>query len=130
MVRKNTRNRETQAGTLEIVCAVIAVAAVAASAVWGLQLNLLIALVMLVAAYAVLRDMRLLWRLKQQSRESDSATDRLRAAENSAKVQFLHGGKDRTPSADRSVPPVPSNPRSFFTCPRDHSSRSSWHRPC
>lgn len=43
---------------LEIVCALIAVAAVAASVVWGIQLNLLIVLVMLVAMYAVLRDVR------------------------------------------------------------------------
>ncbi|HXF93909.1 MAG TPA: hypothetical protein VNK46_14245 [Nitrospiraceae bacterium] len=111
MVRKNTKNREKQVGTLEIVCAVIAVAAVAASATWGLQLNLLIALVMLVAAYAVLRDVRLLWRLKQQNGESDVAANRLRAVENPARVQFLRGGRDRAASSERSAPPVSSNPR-------------------
>ncbi len=111
MVRKNTRNRETQAGILEIVCALIAVAAVAASAVWGLQLNLLIVLVMLVAMYAVLRDVRQLWRLKQQGRESDATADRLRAVENPARVQFLQGRREQAASAERSAPPVSSNPR-------------------
>lgn len=111
MVRKNTRNREKQPGTLEIICALIAVAAVAASAVWDLHLNLLIALVMLVAAYAVLRDVRLLWRSKHQSGESDASANRPRAAENPARVQFLHGGREQAASLERSAPPVSSNPR-------------------
>ncbi len=111
MVSKHTRNRGSQVGKLEIVCALLAVAAVAASAVWGLQLNLLIALIMLVAAYSVLRDVRLLWRLNQQSRESEAAADRLHAMGNPARVQFLQVGSERAASADRSAPPVSSNPR-------------------
>ncbi len=111
LVRKNTRHGQNRVGTLEIICALVAVAAVTASAVWGLQLNLFIALVMLVAAYAVLRDLCLLWRLKQRSSERDSAVNRLWAAEDSAKVQFLHGGKDHQTSADRSAPPASSNSR-------------------
>lgn len=54
---------ESKVGLLEIVCALAVLATVVASVVWGL--NLLVVTVMLIAAYALLRDIRVLWRVKK-----------------------------------------------------------------
>ncbi len=61
----NMREGETESkvGLLEIVCALAVLATVVASVVWGL--NLLVTAVMLIAAYALLRDVRVSWRVKK-----------------------------------------------------------------
>jgi hypothetical protein len=49
---------DRKVGLLEIVCALAVLATVVASVVWGL--NLLVVTVMLIAVYALLRDVRVL----------------------------------------------------------------------
>ena len=63
---------ESRVGLLEIVCALAALTAVVGSVVWRLNFNLIIALFMLVAVYAVLRDFRILWQVKKGNEQSNA----------------------------------------------------------
>lgn len=56
---------------LEIVCALAVTALVVTSVIVGLNLNLIVAVIMVIAVYAVLRDVRVLTYLKRQSREAE-----------------------------------------------------------
>lgn len=58
------RTNEKQTGALEVAGYLAAIAIVIGSVVGGWNVNLLIALILLVATYAVLRDVRALSRLK------------------------------------------------------------------
>lgn len=71
---RHTR-RERQAGMLEIACALAALATVSASLVWEVNANLFIVLIMLVAAYAVLRDLRVLWLSKETRSEAPNNSE-------------------------------------------------------
>jgi hypothetical protein len=53
--------REAQVGVVEIVCALAALGATAASLMWDATSSGIIALIMVTVMYAALRDLRMLW---------------------------------------------------------------------
>lgn len=69
------KERERQVGILEMVCALAALATVVSSLVWEVSVNLFIALIMLIAAYAVLRDLRVLWLSKRTMNEDSNTSE-------------------------------------------------------
>lgn len=62
--------REQQIGLLEVIAYLAVIVVVVGAVVWGWDLNLLLALILLVVAYAVLCDLRKLWRLRQEDEPS------------------------------------------------------------
>lgn len=56
--------RDQQIGILEIASYLTAAVAVVGTILWGWNLNLIVSVIILVVAYAVLRDVRSLWLLK------------------------------------------------------------------
>jgi hypothetical protein len=55
--------RGAQVGVVEIVCALVALAAGAASLMWDANFSGIIALIIVIVLYAVLRDVRKLWHM-------------------------------------------------------------------
>lgn len=86
------KRRERQIDMLEMACALAAPATVLASRVRGVNANLFMVLIMLVAAYAVLRNLPVLW-LSKATRSEDPDT-----SESSAPVhqQTPSGAHPRT----------------------------------
>lgn len=79
---------KNRVGILEIACALAALVLVVGSLVWEMNLNPVIALVMLVAAYAVLRDMRALRLLKKRNEESHASESMVQSPGPSPQARF------------------------------------------
>ena len=67
------RRNEQQTGALEVVGYLAAIAIVIGSVVGGWNVNLLIALILLVATYAAFRDIRALSRLATRNEQTQSS---------------------------------------------------------
>ena len=69
----SVRTNKQQTGALEVAGYLAAIAIVIGSVVGGWKVNLLIALILLAATYAVLRDVRALSRLALRNEQTQSS---------------------------------------------------------
>ena len=69
------KRRERQIDRLEMACALAALGAVPAGLVWAVNANLFMVLTMLVAAYAVLRDLHVFWLPKETRSEGPNTSE-------------------------------------------------------
>ena len=62
--------RGAQVGVVEIVCALAVLGAIAASLMWDANFSGIIALIIVIVVYAVLRDLRRLWHTGESRNQS------------------------------------------------------------
>lgn len=79
---------------LEILCALIVMALLSASLSGAWNLNAVVIVVMAIAVYAVLRDLRSLWQSKQRPSPEHRAQRRQRDTTMASSSKTVHGQHD------------------------------------